>query len=153
MVLENFDSRLPHDWLLSMIASSYQGMYFYNKPLFRYRLHDNNSIGVEYLTQSTSEHVQKASSTELRMQNSLNALIVLEDVKKMNPAFYETRENEFKELKQFLIKHNQNLENKSFFGLLKQNTQPFYKMIKTKKARVMDLVFRVEKIIIMVLRI
>lgn len=145
LALENFDSRLPHDWLLSMIASSYQGMYFYNKPLFRYRLHDNNSIGVEYLTQSTSEHVQKASSTELRMQNSLNALIVLEDVKKMNPAFYETRENEFKELKQFLIKHNQNLENKSFFGLLKQNTQPFYKMIKTKKARVMDLVFALRK--------
>ena len=108
-------------------------------------MHDNNSIGVEYLTQSTSEHVQKASSTELRMQNSLNALIVLEDVEKMNPAFYETRENEFKELKQFLIKHNQNLENKSFFGLLKQNTQPFYKMIKTKKARVMDLVFALKK--------
>ena len=145
MVLENFDSRLPHDWLLSMIASSYQGMYFYNKPLFRYRLHDNNSIGVEYLTQSTSEHVQKASSTELRMQNSLNALIVLEDVEMMNPAFYETREKEFKELKKFLVKHNQNLENKSFFGLLKQNTQPFYKMIKTKKARVMDLVFALKK--------
>ncbi|CBK88797.1 Glycosyltransferases involved in cell wall biogenesis [Faecalitalea cylindroides T2-87] len=145
LVLKNFDDRLPHDWLISMIASSYQGMFFFNKALFKYRLHDNNSIGVEYLTQSTSEHIQKASSTELRMQNSLNALIVLEDVEKMNPAFYETREKEFKELKKFLVKHNQNLENKSFFGLLKQNTQPFYKLIKTKKARVMDLVFALKK--------
>ena len=139
--LKYFDSRLPHDWFLSMIASSYHGMYFLNQSLFKYRLHDNNSIGVEYLTQSASDHVKKASSLELRMQNAKNALIILENVEKVNPAFYASRKEEFINLKQFLIKHNQNLENRNFFGLIKQNFSPFYKMIKTKKARIMDLVF------------
>lgn len=145
LVLKNFDDRLPHDWLISMIASSFQGMYFYNKALFKYRLHDNNSIGVEHLTQSTSEHIQKANSVNIRMQNSQNALIVLEDIEKMNPSFYKKRKQEFKAFEHFLIKHNQNLTEKSFFGLLKQNIQPFYKKIKTKKARVMDLVFVLKK--------
>ena len=145
LVLNNFDTRLPHDWLISMIASSYQGMFFLNKPLFKYRLHDKNSIGVEYLTQSTSEHIQKASSSKLRMQNSLNALIVLEDIKEINSSFYLSREEEFKELKRFLIQHNKNLEDKNFWGLFKQNTSPFYKRIKTKKARIMDLIFALKK--------
>ena len=95
-------------------------MYFYNTPLFRYRLHDNNSIGVEYLTQSTSEHVQKSKFHRIAYAELFKCVNCSRRCKKtMNPAFYETRENEFKELKQFLIKHNQNLENKSFFGLLK----------------------------------
>lgn len=145
LVLNNFDTRLPHDWLISMIASSYQGMFFLNKPLFKYRLHDKNSIGVEYLTQSTSEHIQKASSSKLRMQNSLNALIVLEDIKEINSSFYLSREEEFKELKRFLIQHNKNLVDKNFWGLFKQNTSPFYKRIKTKKARIMDLIFALKK--------
>ncbi|WP_281771613.1 glycosyltransferase [Faecalitalea cylindroides] len=145
LVLNNFDTRLPHDWLISMIASSYQGMFFLNKPLFKYRLHDKNSIGVEYLTQSTSEHIQKASSSKLRMQNSLNALIVLEDIKEINSSFYLSREEEFKGLKRFLIQHNKNLEDKNFWGLFKQNTSPFYKRIKTKKARIMDLIFALKK--------
>lgn len=145
LVLKNFDDRLPHDWLISMIASSYQGMFFFNKALFKYRLHENNSIGVEHLTQSTSEHIQKANSANIRMQNSANALIVLEDIEKVNPAFYASREKEFKNLKQFLVQHNKNLENKNFFGLLKQNTSPFYKLIKTKKARIMDLIFALKK--------
>lgn len=145
LVLKNFDDRLPHDWLIRMIASSYQGMFFFNKALFKYRLHENNSIGVEHLTQSTSEHIQKANSANIRMQNSANALIVLEDIEKVNPAFYASREKEFKNLKQFLVQHNKNLENKNFFGLLKQNTSPFYKLIKTKKARIMDLIFALKK--------
>lgn len=145
LALNNFDARLPHDWLISMIASSYQGMFFLNKSLFKYRLHDNNSIGVEYLTQSTSEHIQKASSTKLRMQNANNALIVLEDIEKANSSFYQSRQEEFKKLKQFLILHNKNLENKNFWGLLKQNTSPFYRLIKTKKARIMDLIFALKK--------
>ena len=110
-------------------------------PLFQYRLHDSNSIGVEYLTQTTSEHVKKAKSLELRMQNAKNALIVLEDVEALNRSYYETRKDEFLRLRSFLIKHNQYLEKNDFIGLIKQNFSPFYKKIKTKKARLMDLIF------------
>lgn len=141
LVLDHFDSRLPHDWLLSMAAASYHGMFFLNMPLFQYRLHDSNSIGVEYLTQTTSEHVKKAKSLELRMQNAKNALIVLEDVEALNRSYYETRKDEFLRLRSFLIKHNQYLEKNDFIGLIKQNFSPFYKKIKTKKARLMDLIF------------
>jgi len=38
---------LPHDWELNIIASLYEGDYFYNRKLTKYRIHGNNTIGLE----------------------------------------------------------------------------------------------------------
>lgn len=39
-------SRLPHDWELNIIAASQEGLFFYNKPLIKYRIHDKNTLGM-----------------------------------------------------------------------------------------------------------
>ncbi len=41
------DANNPHDWEMNIIASSHDGCYFLNKPLIEYRIHDNNTIGLE----------------------------------------------------------------------------------------------------------
>ena len=140
-VINHFNDNLEHDWLINVIAASYEGMYFYNKPLFKYRLHENNSLGVEYITQSSQEHMNQANTEKIRSQNAKNALIVLDVVKENNLEFYKKNENEFIKLKEFLLKHIKYIKNKNFFDLLFQNFSPFYKQIKTKKARMMDLLY------------
>lgn len=44
--LKNSLSRLPHDWELNIIAAGYDGLYFLNQPLIRYRIHDKNTLGM-----------------------------------------------------------------------------------------------------------
>ena len=145
IVLENFSTQIPHDWLFSMVASSYHGMFFYNKPLFYYRIHDDNTLGLDYFTQTKREHLSRANTLDLRTQNAKNAISVLDIIQNANPDFYNRRINEFSKMRIFLKNHNYYLENKKFFGLLKQNSSLFYGKIKTKKARIMDLFFALRK--------
>ncbi len=37
---------IPHDWELNMIAAARGGLFFLNRPLVRYRLHDRNTTGL-----------------------------------------------------------------------------------------------------------
>ena len=39
---------LPHDWQIALIASHGRSFYFLNEPLFRYRIHEKNTIGVPF---------------------------------------------------------------------------------------------------------
>ena len=141
LVLEYYSTDVEHDYLINSIAASYNSMYFYNKPLFQYRLHEKNSIGAQYDTQTKEEHLQRANTLKIRTQNAHNALNVLKTVSKANPDYYQTNQEEFKCMIDFFNQHIQALENKKFFKLLCQNTSPYYSLIKTKKARVMDLLY------------
>lgn len=38
---------LPHDWELNIISSIYQGCYYLDIPLIDYRIHNNNTIGMD----------------------------------------------------------------------------------------------------------
>lgn len=141
IVLENFSTRIPHDWLFSMVASSYHGMFFYNEILFKYRLHDNNTIGVDYYTQSNKKHFKNAQDLELRLKNAENVICVIEIIQRVNPKFYSSRQIDFEQIVIFAKNHNEYLKNRDFFHLFMQNKSPYYSLIKTNKARVMDLLF------------
>ena len=45
--LEKSSSEIPHDWELAFGAAIKDGLYFYNKPLIDYRIHDDNTIGIK----------------------------------------------------------------------------------------------------------
>lgn len=45
---------IPHDWLISLIASSNNAFYYINNPLINYRIHSNNAIGVKSADKSKS---------------------------------------------------------------------------------------------------
>lgn len=36
---------VPHDWIVNLIGSSIDGLYYLNEPLIYYRIHDKNTIG------------------------------------------------------------------------------------------------------------
>ena len=141
LVLEHYSTDIEHDYLINSIAASYNSMYFYNKPLFQYRLHEKNSIGAQYDTQTKEEHLQRANTIKIRTQNAHNALDVLGIIHLANSDYYQEHKVEFGCMIDFFNQHIQALENKKFFKLLWQNTSPYYSLIKTKKARVMDLLY------------
>ena len=58
-----------------------------------------------------------------------------------NSDYYQENQEELSHMSAFFNQHIQALENKKFFELLCQNSSPYYSLIKTKKARVMDLLY------------
>lgn len=140
-VVHHFDDRLPHDWIISLYASIDGGMYFYNKSEFKYRIHNDNSIGVSTLNQSSTEHVNRAYQFEERYQKARDALYVLDVLKSNCIDYYMQNEKEFKAIESFMAHHVAYLRNKQFFGLLGQNRYVYYKKLKTYRARIMDLLY------------
>ncbi len=41
------NKEIPHDWELNIIAAINNGLYFYNKSFVKYRIHQNNTIGLD----------------------------------------------------------------------------------------------------------
>ncbi len=140
-VVHHFDDRLPHDWIISLYASIDGGMYFYNKSEFKYRIHNDNSIGVSTLNQSATQHVNRAYQLEERYQKARDALYVLDVLKSNCIDYYMQNEKKFNAIESFMEHHVSYLKNKKFFGLLGQNRYVFYKKLKTYRARIMDLLY------------
>ena len=140
-VVHHFDDRLPHDWIISLYASIDGGMYFYNKPEFKYRIHNDNSIGVSTLNQSATQHVNRAYQFEERYQKARDALYVLDVLKSNCIDYYMQNEKKFNAIESFMEHHVSYLKNKKFFGLLGQNRYVYYKKLKTYRARIMDLLY------------
>lgn len=45
-LLKNTEYSIPHDWEINLLACVGEGLYFYNKPLINYRIHNSNTIGL-----------------------------------------------------------------------------------------------------------
>ena len=134
--LECFTEELVHDWLIVLLASETNSMYFYNAPLFQYRIHDKNAIGLKDVT--TSSTVKDALYARTVFCES--ALYVMHVLRKVDCDF-EKNVTDFDCYSDFCEKHIQYLKKGSFFRVLFQNFSSYYKVIKTPRARVMDLVF------------
>lgn len=39
--------KAPHDFSISLLFSNYEACFFYNKPFIKYRIHENNQIGIK----------------------------------------------------------------------------------------------------------
>lgn len=103
LALEHYSTDIEHDYLINSIAASFDSMYFYNKPLFQYRLHEKNSIGAQYDTQTKEEHLQRANTLKIRTQNAHNALNVLNIIRLANSDYYQENQEEFSHMSAFLI--------------------------------------------------
>ena len=116
-------------------------MYFLNKPLFEYRIHNKNSIGVSTLNQGTATHVNRAYQFEERYQKARDALYVLDILKLNCNEFYSQNIKEYNDIELFMHNHIVYLKKKSFFKLLFQNRYSYYKKLKTYRGRIMDLLY------------
>lgn len=138
LYLKFFGEELPHDWMLNVIAAMQKKCYYLNSPLFYYRIHDKNTIGLnEGLT------LKKKNSLEVRMHDAVQAIKVLNWIEKMDNAFYS--ENPWlKAMKSFSVNHVEYLKNKKFLGIVFQNFSPYYRKLKTVRGRVLDMFFCVK---------
>ena len=59
--LQNGVSTLPHDYQLSAISAAMDGFYYCNRPLTRYRIHENNTLGLKPLNQTRLDIAEEKS--------------------------------------------------------------------------------------------
>lgn len=143
--LNNFSTTLPHDWLIHLLAAKKKGMFFYNHPLFDYRIHEKNTIGmVGEIKPTLKQKWNLMNDLAIREQFAKERVESLSVVEQIDPDFMN-QHPEYIKMKAFCEKHCQYLENKQFFHLLWQNFNPIYKQLKTRNARMYDLIFALNK--------
>ena len=139
LYLQHFDEAVPHDWAINVVASISKKCYYWNEPMFFYRIHDNNTIGL-----NDSMILKQKNTMEIRTKVARQALCVLRFIEKVDSVFYE--ENSWLEkAREFSFKHVKNLEENNFVGLLLQNLNPYYRRLKTFRGRILDLFFVINK--------
>lgn len=137
--LNHFNETIPHDWMINVIAGMRKKCYYWNVPMFFYRIHDNNTIGL-----NDQMDLKIKNTMEVRTKDAKQSLAVLGFIEKADGAFYS--ENSWlKKAKGFSFKHVKNLEERRFWGLLFQNFNSCYGKIKTFRGRILDLFFVLNK--------
>lgn len=129
--LSNWTDRIPHDWLIALLTSHENGFYFLNKPLFRYRTHNQNTIGIPK-GKKAEEWVRLKFAEDMR-----DAMATIQDIW---PEEFEKSEV-FQKRIHFADAHIQALHDRSFWDLIWQNLNPVYHELKSGRARLMDLFF------------
>ena len=137
--LKQFDETIPHDWIINIVAAISKKCYYWNVPMFFYRIHDNNTIGL-----NDNMAFEKKNTMEVRTKDASQAQKVLELIKKIDHVYYS--ENSWlKKAEEFSLKHVQYLKERNIFGLLFQNINPCYRKLKTFRGRILDLFFVLNK--------
>lgn len=139
LYLKHFDDTIPHDWIINIIAAMEKKCYYWNVPMFYYRIHDSNTIGL-----NDNMALKKKNTIEVRTKDAMQATNVLNFIEKMDHRFYN--ENSWlRKAKGFSLKHVKNLEDRNLFGLVFQNFNPCYRKLKSFRGRILDLFFVLNK--------
>ena len=135
MYLEHFTEELPHDWMLNVIAAMQKKCYYLNKALFYYRIHDNNTIGLnEGLT------LKKKNTFKVREHDARQAINVTQFIEDVDEDYHNQSLFVLK-AKIFAINHVKNLREKKWIKLIFQNFNPYYWKLKTLRGRLLDIAF------------
>lgn len=139
LYMTHFVDELPHDWVLNVIAAMDKKCYYLNSPMFFYRIHDKNTIGLnEGLT------LNRKNSLAVRAHDAKQAVKVLSLIEKIDCNIYH-KNIWLKNIKSFAENHIVYLENKKLFRVMLQNFNPYYKKLKTVRGRLLDMFFCVKK--------
>lgn len=129
------EEKIPHDWAINVLGSMQKSCYFLNSPLFYYRIHDYNTIGLNDNLSFKTKY-----TLETRTKVAKQGLDVIEFVERVNNVFL--KENCWiRRMRKFSLQHVSYLTNRNFFGILLQNFQPYYRKLKTFRGRLLDLLF------------
>lgn len=141
LFVNHFTDELFHDWLINLYASMKNGLYFLNEELFDYRIHEKNTIGI--VEDEGLNKMERLKKTNTLHQRTLFAKSCLQqiDVLKQQDVKVELYQPDIDKKRLFYQEHVLNLENGHPLRLLFSNFSPYYGLIKTRKARVMDIVF------------
>ncbi len=130
---------LPHDWMLSLLGAAKNSLYFLNTPLFDYRIHENNAIGLPQSSRFALLRRLKTLNTEYNrtivMRQSTQ---VLETIRLNFPWLFKGK---YEDLLAFANRNLQALEDRSPVKILAMMNDPLYSRYKSKAGALMDLVF------------
>lgn len=113
--VQSTDCVLPHDYEINIMAAAKKGLYFYNVPLIKYRIHGNNTIGLA---------VKKQSRTEIATEKLKVASVIGSE-----------------RLIRLCGRRLKALENISFFGVLSLWFSPDYYLYFPFRERVGDILY------------
>lgn len=134
-----FSEEFHHDWLINILASEQNGMYFLNIPLFKYRIHSNNAIGLKgNVNLKGMDHLVSTNTVAARTNTAKNCIETLNKLEELDNELclnYPTYTN----YREFFNKHILYIENGKVIQLIIQNLNPYYKYFKTIKGRLMDI--------------
>ena len=142
-VVNYFTTIVPHDYLINFTAAKEKGMYFLNVPLFQYRLHENNTIGVNDDSIGFIQKMKNRNTYPIRAILAEDGIRMIEALKETDPTFYNQKKDYYDKKWIFYKEHTKYLKERNFFGLLFENKNPYYKEFKGFKARMMDLVYAI----------
>lgn len=63
--LDKFNKSIPHDWALNLIAASHHGCYYLDEKLIEYRIHNDNTIGLDFIEDSMLDEKSKRTKNRL----------------------------------------------------------------------------------------
>lgn len=75
-----------HDWEINFIASLVNGLYFYNKPLMKYRIHNQNTTGIDTL--NSNDRVNSRIKNSIEIDQYLNSIYMYNNFLKKNQRDY-----------------------------------------------------------------
>ena len=138
LYLQFFVEELPHDWILNIIAAIGKKCYYLNSPLFSYRIHGENTTGLnDGLT------LNKKNSLTVRTHDARQAVKVLDLIEKMDSKFYNEN-GRLAQMKSFATNHVAYLEHKRTGKIMLQNFSPYYRRLKTVRGRLLDMFYCVK---------
>lgn len=135
-----FSVDFHHDWLINILASEQNGMYFLNIPLFQYRIHSKNTIGLKgNVNLKGMDHLVSTNTVAARTNTAKNCIETLNKLEELDNELglnYPTYTN----YREFFNKHILYIENGKVIQLIIQNFNSYYKYFKTTKGRLMDII-------------
>lgn len=138
-VIGHWDGRIAHDWLIALMAARNRGLYFYNRPLFHYRIHSSNTTGmIQGEKVGLLRKLSNVGSRHYRTivkKDSLNVLHVIRD--SIPGSWNEARQKEL----EFFEASLQGVENKNTGQIWKLRSSPLYRLSAGRTGWLADFVY------------
>lgn len=107
---------MPHDWKINIIAAYLNGLYFFNCQTIKYRLHENNTIG---LNRSFSSSIRSKKCHEFAIEKG-NIKVLIQELNEIYPEFEDLNYEiiaDISNLESFHYKRSKLIENNNLLKL------------------------------------
>ncbi len=136
--VKEYRGRIPHDWFANLIAAHEGGLYFYNHPLFQYRIHEHNALGL-----APKVSWKQKLAPEIRTLDARQSRNVLLELHRIAPEMFDRKSQdaaarEAQDQKDFIQDYLKAVEEKKTFRMLGMYGNPRYREIRSREGWAAD---------------
>ena len=139
--LTYFTNQIPHDWLIVILSAARQSMYFWNSPLSYYRIHSNNTIGVDNLGKSKFSILKEKFTYTFRSKYARDGLNLINALCDSQFPFDVDRIQTMKECEEFFNAYLVSLQKGKMIDLSNASYRKYYYMFRTKNGALIDRIY------------